>query len=107
MNLDLKAKSYAAISLCAMVLAMGTVALPTIAIAADHAAPILRAESSQMAAAPGSSSDGGNALSGSGGVLLSDNGSPVLTGAWCDPITNVCQAHPWTQNTHHSRTHEQ
>lgn len=93
LTLTSRSKSLAT-SLC-LLFAVGTVIVPTVAMAAEHAAPILRA-------APVSSSDG-NALSGSGGVLLSDNGSPVMTGAWCDPVTNTCQRHPWSQANSHER----
>jgi hypothetical protein len=99
-TLTSQSKSLAT-SLC-LLFAAGTVVVPNVAMAADHAAPILPAAPSQTAAAPASSS-GGNALSGSGGALLSDNGSPVMTGAWCDPVTNTCQQHPWSQGNSHEK----
>lgn len=30
--------------------------------------------------------------------LLSSGGEVVTGGAWCDPFSGVCQAHPWTKH---------
>lgn len=96
--LTLKPKSLATKALCAMMLGMSLVALPNLASAADHAAPIRPAVPAQSAASPNSSSADSSAQSGSGGAALSNSGSPVMSGAWCDPITHVCERHPWTSN---------
>jgi hypothetical protein len=100
MTLNSNSKSPVTKALCAMALGMSIVMLPNLASAADHAAPIQPAAPIQSATSPDSRypSNGGNVQSGSGGAALSDSGSPISTGAWCDPIDNTCERHPWTNS---------
>jgi hypothetical protein len=89
MSLNSKSKSLAATTLGA-ILFMGTVVVPNVAMAAfDSPAPI-------EPAAPAQSAGGDTALSGNGGAVLSGSGGPVKTGAWCDPVSNSCERHPWS-----------
>ncbi len=97
-RLTVKPKSRATKVLCAMMLGMSLGALPTLASAADHAAPIRPAVPAQSAASPNSSAADSSAQSGGGGAALSNSGAPVVTGAWCDPITHVCERHLGTSN---------
>lgn len=30
--------------------------------------------------------------------LLSSGGEVVVGNAWCDPLTGICQMHPWTKH---------
>jgi hypothetical protein len=96
MRLNLKRKSLAAATLGAM-LSMGTVVVPNAAMAAfDSPAPIRPAD-------PSVTSAGATTLG--GGVLLSDSGAPITTGAWCDPLTNACERHPWTRRNRGGNGH--
>ena len=95
-------QSYLAAALCTALLGLGSVALSTAVLAADNdppdpapmAQPVPQSPATpQSAAAPGSS----NAP-----VAFTSGGSPVTsrdslrTSAWCDPLSNICERHPWT-----------
>ena len=58
---------------------------PNLASAGDSAAPIQPADPA-IVATYGSM------------PLLASDGTVVTGNAWCDPLTNVCDAHPWYQS---------
>lgn len=37
------------------------------------------------------------------GVVYSSTGEPVMTNAWCDPITHACDTRPWEDHHNHDR----
>ena len=68
---------------------IGVIVAPSLASAGDSAAKIEPADPATLAPY------------GDDVPMLSSGGNVVTANAWCDPITGVCQTHPWN---HHGRS---
>lgn len=95
-------QSYLAVALCTALLGLGSVALPTAALAAENdrpdPAPLGQVvpqspTTPQSAIVPSNPASEGSAALASGSSSAS--GDWRRASAWCDPITNSCDRHPW------------
>jgi hypothetical protein len=83
-----KPRALVAASTLTLLIGLGGALLPSPAFADshDHAAPIQAADSSGLVANE------------AGSNVYSSGGAPVMTNAWCDPLTNTCDRHPWVHH---------